>query len=207
MRHWHFVAAFLIGLLVIGCASTPGVVPIGPDTFMVSRQAATGFTGNSGLMAAAMREAGAYCRTKGKTLQVVSTHEAAPPFIFGNFPRAEVQFMCLASDDPELARPKLHPVPDVVIGAAPSPAMSTPVNPPPAETVRVAIESEPSGADVSVDGSYVGNTPLPDFRLQPGKHIIKIEKNGFEAWTRNITITPATPTNVRATLESKKSTQ
>jgi hypothetical protein len=25
------------------CASNPGVVPIGPDTFMVSRQAATGF--------------------------------------------------------------------------------------------------------------------------------------------------------------------
>ena len=36
----------LFGLLILsGCASNSGVVLIGPDTFMVSRQAATGGPG------------------------------------------------------------------------------------------------------------------------------------------------------------------
>lgn len=38
-------------ILVTGCASNSGVVPIGPDTFMVSRQAATGFSGSGTLKA------------------------------------------------------------------------------------------------------------------------------------------------------------
>lgn len=40
---------FVIVVLVTGCASNSGVVPIGPDTFMVSRQAATGFSGSGTL--------------------------------------------------------------------------------------------------------------------------------------------------------------
>ena len=42
--------------LLIGCAANSGVVPIGNDTFFVSRQAATGFTGLGTLKAEAMRE-------------------------------------------------------------------------------------------------------------------------------------------------------
>ena len=49
------------GLLFIsGCASNSGVVPIGPDTFMVSRQAATGFSGLGTLKADAFQEANQY---------------------------------------------------------------------------------------------------------------------------------------------------
>jgi hypothetical protein len=199
----RFFTRASLALLLVACASTPGVVPIGPDTYMVSRQAATGFTGMSGLMAAAMREAEAFCRTKSMLMQVVSTSQSSPPYIFGNFPRAEVQFMCLASNDPELARPKLHPVPDVAIAPAPPTATSTPLNPP-LDMVRVAIESEPAGADVYVNGSFVGNTPLPDFRLPAGQHLLELSKTGFANWSRRITVVAGTPTNVRATLEAKK---
>lgn len=102
-------------LLLAGCASNSGIIPIGKDTYMVSRQAATGFNGSGTLKAEAFQEAGAYCISKGKTLQVVSTQEAQPPFLLGNYPKAEVQFMCLSDGDAELARPKLKPKADVSV--------------------------------------------------------------------------------------------
>ena len=54
-------------------------------------------------------------KSQGKAIQVVRTDEARPPYVAGNFPKAEVQFMCLAADDPELNRPKLQKEPDVLI--------------------------------------------------------------------------------------------
>lgn len=191
-------------LAATACASTPGVVSIGPDTYMVSRQAATGFSGTGGLMTAAMREAETFCRGKSKTMQVVNTHESTPPFIMGNFPKAEVQFMCLAEGDPELTRPKLQPTPNVVI-AAPSAGGSaqTPQSTPAqsVERVRVSIESEPPGADVSVNGVFVGNTPLPEYSLPPGEHLVEVSKPGFKVWSRRMAVASGTPTSVRAMLE------
>jgi hypothetical protein len=90
-------------------------MPIGKDTFMVSRQAATGFSGSGKLKAEAFQEATQYCEKLGKSMQVVSTHEATPPYVLGNFPKAEIQFMCLDAMDAELNRPKLRKEPDSVI--------------------------------------------------------------------------------------------
>jgi hypothetical protein len=98
-----------------GCASNSGIIPIGTDTYMVTRQAATGFSGSGVLKAEAFQEANAYCRAQGRSLQVVSTNEAQPPFVFGNYPKAEVQFMCLTAGDAELARPKLKPAATVSV--------------------------------------------------------------------------------------------
>ena len=98
-----------------GCASNSGVIPIGKDTFMVSRQAASGFSGSGTLKAEAFQEASQYCEKLGKSLQVISTHEASPPYILANFPKAEVQFMCLDAKDAELVRPKLRKEADSVI--------------------------------------------------------------------------------------------
>lgn len=82
-------------LLLAGCASNSGVVPMGSDTFMLSRQAATGFSGAASLKAEALQEANQHCQAQKKELLVVSTNEAQPPFILGNYPRAEVQFKCI----------------------------------------------------------------------------------------------------------------
>ena len=102
-------------VFLAGCASNSGVIPIGQDTFMVSRQAATGFSGSGTLKAEAFQEASQYCAKLGKSLQVVSTHEASPPYILANFPKAEIQFMCLDAKDVELNRPKLRKEADSVI--------------------------------------------------------------------------------------------
>jgi hypothetical protein len=80
-----------------GCAASSGIVATGHDSYFVSRQAATGFSGLGTLKAEALGEAGQFCGAKGKTLQVTSENDAQPPYILGNFPKTEIQFRCVAS--------------------------------------------------------------------------------------------------------------
>lgn len=108
MRKIQFAALAAACCALGGCAANSGVVPIGQDTYMVSRQAATGFSGSGTLKAEAFQEANQYCASQKKVLQVINTAEASPPFILGNFPKAEVQFMCLDAADREHGRPKLQ---------------------------------------------------------------------------------------------------
>jgi len=71
-----------------------------------------------------------------------------------------------------------------------------------AETLVSTIElkSNPDGAEISVDGKYVGNTPTT-LHLSVGDHAIKFEKPGFKPWARTLTITPGESTTIPATLE------
>jgi hypothetical protein len=55
---------------------------------MVSRQAASGFSGSGTLKAEAFREANEFCISQGEVMQVVNTGEALGPYLFGNFPKA-----------------------------------------------------------------------------------------------------------------------
>lgn len=104
-----------VAIALSGCAANSGVVPMGEDTYMVSRQAATGFSGSGTLKAEALKEANQFCVEQGKSLQVIHTEEARPPYILANFPKAEVQFMCLSAGDAEMQRPRLRKEPDTVI--------------------------------------------------------------------------------------------
>jgi PEGA domain len=191
----HFAILAAIAGSLAACASNSGVVPIGPDTFMVSRQAATGFSGLGNLKAEALREAQQYCTSHGKVMQIVNSTESQPPYVLGNFPKAEIQFMCLNANDPELARPKMRKEPDVVI-------QKTSVSQPDSYSpVKVPILSEPTGADVLVDGIFVGNTPLSEFWMSPGDHVVELKRAGFVVWSRTIRITANTPSHITATLE------
>jgi len=107
--------ASMVGIVIAGCAATPGVAPTGPDSFMVSRQAATGFSGIGNLKQETLREAGEFCASRSQHLRVISTSESQPPYVLGNYPRVEVNFMCLASGDRDLTRPALEPIPNTVI--------------------------------------------------------------------------------------------
>jgi hypothetical protein len=105
-----------LALLALGaCASHTGVVPTGRDSFMIARQAATGFAGLGNLKAELIAEAGAHCKALGRELQLTATNESQPPYVLGNYPRAELGFMCLRADDPAFQRPRLVPTPDAVI--------------------------------------------------------------------------------------------
>jgi hypothetical protein len=96
----------LLSVGVTGCAANSGVVSRGQELFMVSRQAATGFSGSGNLKAEALSEAGQYCTERSKTVFVTDTTEAQPPYIMGNFPKAEIHFMCLSNNDPRLIAPR-----------------------------------------------------------------------------------------------------
>lgn len=51
----------------------------------------------------------------------------------------------------------------------------------------VTVKSTPDGADISVDGKFVGNTPST-LKLAPGDHTISIESLGFKNWQRTTTL-------------------
>jgi hypothetical protein len=64
---------------------------------------------------------------------------------------------------------------------------------------KVQISSEPVGADIEIDGSFVGSTPSA-IDLAPGEHAILVKKSGYKAWERKIKTT-AGSINVTAPLE------
>ena len=74
--------------------------------------------------------------------------------------------------------------------------LSNPTN----EFSAVAISSVPDGADVTVDGKFVGNTPAT-IRLSSGDHTISIEKTGFKAWQRSVSTTAGSNLTIAPTLE------
>ena len=52
----------------------------------------------------------------------------------------------------------------------------------------LSIESTPPGADIEVDGDFVGNTPST-LSLPLGSHEVKVQKRGFVDWSRKMTVT------------------
>lgn len=94
--------AVLIGAmtaLVCGCAASTGVIDAGNGSFYASKQAATGFSGIGTLKGEVIAEAGAFCSQRGRGLLIINTTEAKPPFIFGNFPRVEIEFKCNTAEN------------------------------------------------------------------------------------------------------------
>lgn len=84
----------LLCVVLAGCAANSGVVPMGEDRFMVSRQAATGFSGSGTLKAEALKEADEHCKKMSRVLVVSRVTEAKPPYILGNYPKADIEFSC-----------------------------------------------------------------------------------------------------------------
>ncbi len=108
---------------------------------------------------------------------------------------------------------------EIALGGAPAPgaqpattttATSIPPQPTaqPAAPASVASEnlatvvakSNPDGADLTVDGKYMGSTPST-LRLSAGDHNILIEKAGMKAWQRTMTVSPGGIVTIDAQLE------
>jgi len=62
--------------------------------------------------------------------------------------------------------------------------------PVPAQPVQASlvIDSTPPGADIEVDGGFVGNTPST-INVTPGNHEISLNKKGFADWSRKLNVT------------------
>jgi len=56
-----------------------------------------------------------------------------------------------------------------------------------AATASLDISSTPSGADIEVDGKFVGSTPS-SITVATGDHTVDVKKSGFATWERKITV-------------------
>lgn len=54
-------------------------------------------------------------------------------------------------------------------------------------TVKVTVDPGVSGAEIEVDGEFVGTTPST-IDLTPGEHDIKISKAGYKVWQRKMNV-------------------
>jgi hypothetical protein len=86
--------------------------------------------------------------------------------------------------------------------AAPATPLPMPAMVLPPEDAYVDFNSNPTGAEILINGTSRGNTPL---RLQvpPGRHVIEIRLAGYRTWTRNMVVDPGSKPSVRATLEKE----
>ncbi|MBZ5564349.1 MAG: PEGA domain-containing protein [Acidobacteriia bacterium] len=67
------------------------------------------------------------------------------------------------------------------------------------EPAAVEFSSTPTGADILIDGNFVGNTPST-LRVTPGRHTVEVRLSGYHAWTRTMVVDPDSHPTVRATL-------
>ena len=52
---------------------------------------------------------------------------------------------------------------------------------------KISVFSTPEGADIEIDGSFVGNTPSV-VELAPGEHVVIVKKSGYKAWERKLKV-------------------
>ena len=78
------------------------------------------------------------------------------------------------------------------VAAAPQSPTST--------SAKIQLESDPTGADIELDGSFVGNTPS-DVQVPEGDHTITVKKTGFKDWERKMKVNAGSSIRLSAALE------
>lgn len=68
----------------------------GSEQYRVFQQAATGFISLQTVRDEVKEQAYKHCENTGNSLKVLQERTSVPPHILGNFPRAELIFVCLA---------------------------------------------------------------------------------------------------------------
>jgi len=68
----------------------------------------------------------------------------------------------------------------------------------------LAIDSEPSGAKVYLDGNPVGVSPYEGKDLSPGPMKVRVTKEGYEPWDKNVTVEAGKRVEVLANMKEKK---
>ena len=65
---------------------------------------------------------------------------------------------------------------------------------------KLQIESTPPGADIEVDGGFVGSTPS-DIQVSEGDHTVVVRKSGFKNWERKLKSSSGSSVSLNAELE------
>lgn len=141
------------------------------------------------------------------TLQLRSTPRGAEAYVDGSF----VGYTPLSFG----TRPGRHEVRFVLAGYEEfttsvnvSPGRTEPVNATLQQRVRAGtatFTSSPSGADVFVDGRYVGTTPTGSIRFQPGQYEATFELPGYQSQTIGFRVSQDRDTVVDASMRGTSS--
>jgi hypothetical protein len=70
----------------------------------------------------------------------------------------------------------------------------------PVASGKLSVSSTPIGADIELDGNFMGNTPS-DLSIAEGDHTIQIKKAGFIVWERRLKITAGSTVHIDAELQ------
>lgn len=111
----------------------------------------------------------------------------------GGTPVRGINFALSAQDLLEVLR-RFYP--SVIPTASPSLAMLE------AGTGTVSISSEPEGAEIYLDGKFVGNAPSR-LKLPAGPHSIEVRASGRKPWQRALEVLKDSEVTLRAVLEAQ----
>lgn len=67
-------------------------------------------------------------------------------------------------------------------------------------SAKLQIESTPPGADIEVDGSFVGSTPS-EVQVAEGDHTVVVKKSGFKDWERKLKSSAGSSVHISAEME------
>jgi len=161
----------------------------------------------------AVKDAKGGSHTVGMTVGIVATgllfFPAAPFFLFMHGKditvpkRAEVTVTGYINGDVRLEAAKFATGTPESAGAANPQPIATPTQPatPVApSTGSIEVRSTPDGAEVYVDGAFIGNSPAT-LRLSPGQHTIRVAQSGYKDWSRDISVQSGSEAHLVATLQ------
>lgn len=98
------------------------------------------------------------------------------------------------------ANPAAPAKPEATKAAAPAVSPALLLAPEPA---AVDFRSNPSAADIVIDGNFVGSTPST-LRLAPGEHKIEIRMTGYSSWERQMKVASGSHPSIEARLQKVK---
>ena len=73
-----------------------------------------------------------------------------------------------------------------------------------ASASTVSFSSEPNGADIYIDGKFVGQTPAT-ISIQPGPHVVVVKAMGRKNWQRDLEVLKDSQVALRPVLEIQSS--
>jgi hypothetical protein len=91
----HMIAVIAGLLPCVALAGNAGVIPDGPDSYLIMQTGKTAFVSSGTLQKEAYEEASSFCTEKSQVMETVSMDaKAARPF--GGFPEATLRFRCVS---------------------------------------------------------------------------------------------------------------
>jgi PEGA domain-containing protein len=102
-----------------------------------------------------------------------------------------------AAAAPRPSSPSPAPVPAPSVGSVQAMA------PEKAEKVKCNFSSTPAGAEITLDGKYVGSTPS-EIELPVGTHVVLFSMPGFTQWKRELTVLSGSELTISAILQKEQ---